>query len=294
MNTLYDMVFIGHYTKDTIVSSAGTRIVNGGAFSYGAHVAARMGLKTAAVTRLAEEDYGVVRDLESLGVDVMARVTPASTCLRLEYPSDDPDQRIIRVSSEAGAFTPEEVKTVDAKCFVLGASIRGEIGREVIRELAAKRRRIAVDVQGFIRVVREGRLANEEWTEAAGVLCMVDVLKTDMVEAESLTGAAEIHTAARRLSGYGPREIVITHRDGVLVFAEGEFYEAGFYPERMVGRSGRGDTCIASYMARRLSSPPGEATVWAAAVTSLKMEAEGPFRREIGEVEELIRRKYRG
>jgi len=47
-------------------------------------------------------------------------------------------------------------------------------------------------------------------------------------------------------------------------------------------------------MARRLSSPPGEATVWAAAVTSLKMEAEGPFRREIGEVEELIRRKYRG
>jgi hypothetical protein len=41
-----------------------------------------------------------------------------------------------------------------------------------------------------------------------------------------------------------------------------------------------------------LSATPAEATVWAAAVTSLKLEAEGPFRREIGEVEALIRARY--
>jgi hypothetical protein len=33
--------------------------------------------------------------------------------------------------------------------------------------------------------------------------------------------------------------------------------------------------------------------IWAAAVTSLKMEAEGPFRRDIREVEELIQKRYR-
>jgi hypothetical protein len=32
--------------------------------------------------------------------------------------------------------------------------------------------------------------------------------------------------------------------------------------------------------------------VWAAAITSLKLEAEGPFRRDITEVEQLIRSKY--
>ena len=53
---LYDIAFIGHYTKDTIVSASGTRVVDGGAFNYGANVAVRMGLKVAAVTRLAEED----------------------------------------------------------------------------------------------------------------------------------------------------------------------------------------------------------------------------------------------
>jgi hypothetical protein len=45
-------------------------------------------------------------------------------------------------------------------------------------------------------------------------------------------------------------------------------------------------------MAARLSRPPTEATVWAAAVTSLKMESDGPFDRDITAVEDLIRRKY--
>ena len=59
-----------------------------------------------------------------------------------------------------------------------------------------------------------------------------------------------------------------------------------------MGRSGRGDTCIASYVTKRLTASPAEATVWAAAVTSLKMEAEGPIKKAVAEVEEMIRRKY--
>jgi len=99
---LYDIAFIGHYTKDTIVSSSGTRVVDGGAFNYGAHVAARMGLKVAAVTRLAEEDFHVVEKLKHLGVDVFAYISPQSTCLRLEYPTSNLDERSIYVTSSAG------------------------------------------------------------------------------------------------------------------------------------------------------------------------------------------------
>ena len=45
----YDIAFIGHYTKDTIVSASGIIIINGGAFNYGANVVTRMGLKIAAI-----------------------------------------------------------------------------------------------------------------------------------------------------------------------------------------------------------------------------------------------------
>ena len=86
---------------------------------------------------------------------------------------------------------------------------------------------------------------------------------------------------------------MLTHRNGVLVYAKGRFHEAQFYPESVIGRSGRGDTCIASYMAKRLALPPKQAIIYAAAVTSLKMETEGPFLRDVAAVEELIDRKYR-
>jgi sugar/nucleoside kinase (ribokinase family) len=42
-----------------------------------------------------------------------------------------------------------------------------------------------------------------------------------------------------------------------------------------------------------LTAPPADAVRWAAAVTSLKLEAEGPFRREMAEVEALYGRLSR-
>ncbi|MBC7250484.1 MAG: hypothetical protein H5T62_09385 [Anaerolineae bacterium] len=289
---MYDVVFLGHYTKDTIVSAAGTRVVDGGACNYGANVAARMGLRVAVVTRLAEEDFHVVEALQQLGVDVFARATPHSTCLRLEYPTSNVDERVIYVTSTAGPFTPAEVESLQARAFVIGASMRGEVGLDVIEELGRKDALLAADVQSFIRVNSNGVLVPEPWPEKHQVMAHLDVLKTDAVEAELLTGETDIKVAAQMIADLGPQEVVITHRNGVLVYADGQFHEAGFFPAQLVGRSGRGDTCIASYVSKRLSASPAEAIIWAAAVTSLKMEAEGPFRREIGEVEDLIRRKY--
>ena len=289
----YDIVFIGHYTKDTIVSASGTRIVDGGAFNYGANVAARMGLKVAAITRLAKEDSYVIKRLKDLGVDVFAHISPQSTCLRLEYPTSDLDERIIYVVSSAGPFTPAEVESIQARAFVVGASMRGEVSLEVIKRLATKDTILAADVQSFIRVNKNGKLVPKEWPEKYSILTLLDVLKTDAVEAEILTGTSNIRMAAQKIVDLGPSEVVITHRNGLLVYASGNFYEEKFSPQEIIGRSGRGDTCIAAYMSKRLSASPDEATTWAAAVTSLKMEAEGPFQRTIKEVNNLIQNRYR-
>lgn len=288
----YDIAFIGHYTKDTIISSAGTRVVDGGAFNYGANVAARMGLKVAAITRLAKEDFYVVEKLKDLGVDVFAHLSPQSTCLRLEYPTSNLDERVIYVTSSAGSFTLAEVKKIQAKAIVIGASMRDEVSLQVIEELAKKKTILAADVQSFIRVNYNGKLVPKEWPERDSILARLDILKTDAVEAGLLFGKCDLYTAAKKMHDLGPREVVITHRDGLLVYADGNFYEEKFLPKEIIGRSGRGDTCIASYTAKRLSASPQKATVWAAAVTSLKMEAEGPFQRNIEEVNNLIQNKY--
>ena len=289
----YDMVIIGNYTKDTIVSPSGTRHVDGGGFNYGAHVAAMMGLRTATVTRLAREDVRVVEALERLGVDVFPTYTPHSTDMRLYYPTTDPDRRVLSVTLTAGVFTPAQVEHLEAKVFLINASTRGEVDLAVIQALRKKDAWISADAQGYVRIIAEdGTLVFDAWPEKQQVLPYIDILKTDAVEAETMTGQKDIRTAARVLADWGPKEIVLTHRDGLLVLAEGRFHEAAFRPKQMVGRSGRGDTCIASYAAKRLNASPGEAAVWAAAVTSLKMEAEGPIKRKIEDVEDMIRREY--
>jgi sugar/nucleoside kinase (ribokinase family) len=135
-------------------------------------------------------------------------------------------------------------------------------------------------------------LRYEAWPQISQVLALVDVLKTDAVEAEFLTGHADIRLAAKALAAYGPKEIVLTHKDGLLVLADGEYHARPFLPVELRGRSGRGDTCVGSYLSRRLSADAAQSTRWAAAVTSLKLEAEGPIQRSRGDVEALLQAKY--
>lgn len=288
----YDVLYIGNYTKDTIISPAGTKVVDGGAVNYAAHAAARLGRKVAVVTRLAREDEAVVERLIQSGIDCYVTYTPQSTLLTLEYPTTDPDIRTLSVRSVAGSITPGNVEKLDAKAAVIGASLRGEVGLDVIHALKEKKMLVAADMQGFVRVLRGDQLEYEPWDELQATLARVDVVKSDAVEAEFLTGETDIRKAARFYAQMGPREIVLTHKDGLLIYAEGKFYELNFYPARLDGRSGRGDTCIGTYVAQRLSLPPREAGIWAAAVTSLKMENVGPFNRSLREVEEFIQRQY--
>ncbi len=291
----FDVATVGNYTKDTIITASGTQHADGGGVTYSAHAAHTLGRKVAAITRLAKEDFHVVRSLEEAGITVFATETPSSTLMRLEYPTENPDERILTVASTAGSFAPEEVRGIDAKAFVISPSIRGEMPIETIRELRSKDAMISADAQGFIRVRRpDNRLEHVAWPEQQEVLALVDILKADVVEAEALTGEAHMKNAAKALSAQGPREIVITHRDGIVVFADGQFFEAEFHARSMAGRSGRGDTCVGSYVATRLDHPPEEALLWSVATTSLKVESPGPIQRPYEDIVALIEEKYKG
>lgn len=291
----YDLVTIGNYTKDTIVSASGTRNVDGGGYSYAAHAAHLKGLRIAAITRLAHEDRGSTDALRAKGIDVYIFESPRSTLMRLEYPTDNVDERTLTVAAVADAFTPGLIQDFEARAFIVNGSVRGEAPLEVMQALAAKGGLLCADLQGFIRVVSDGgQLEYRPWPEQAEILALVDILKTDAVEAEFITGETDIHKAAAELASFGPADIVLTHRDGLLVLSDGSYHEAGFFPDRLRGRSGRGDTCMGSYVSCRLDASAADATLWAAAVTSLKLEREGPVNRSQGDVEALIAARYAG
>ncbi len=212
--------------------------------------------------------------------------------MQLDYPTTNPDIRTLTVKGTAGTISADEVQNLESKAAVIGTSLRGEVGLEVIQYLKRKDVIVAADVQGFVRVLRGEDLKNEPWEEMAKTLRYIDILKSDAMEALSLTGEKDIYKAAKIYAEMGPKEIVLTHKDGLLIYADGVFHEMGFFPASMKGRSGRGDTCLGSYTALRLDKAPQEAGIWAAAVTSMKMEGLGPFDRSITDVEDFIHKNY--
>lgn len=290
---VYDVLYIGNYTKDTIIHPiTGTTYVDGGGAHYAAQAAARLGFKVSLLTRLAKEDQVVLDRIQQKGIDCFVEYCPSSTLMRLEYPTTNPDIRTLSVTGVADPITAASLSGIKSRSAVIGSSIRGEVGMDVIQLLKSRKVTLAADMQGFVRVLRGQELKYEPWGELRSTLALVDIVKSDAVEAEFLTGETDIYQAARFYASLGPREIVLTHKDGVLIYADGEFHNLGFFPARLDGRSGRGDTCVGTYVAMRLQKSPLEAGTWAAAVTSLKMEKLGPFDRPLDEVEEFIHQHY--
>ncbi|HOC68298.1 MAG TPA: PfkB family carbohydrate kinase, partial [Candidatus Hydrogenedentes bacterium] len=116
------------------------------------------------------------------------------------------------------------------------------------------------------------------------VIAAVHYLKTDAAEAETLTGEQDRAKAIKILASWGAKEIMLTHHTEVMVCVAGELFTAPFTARNLSGRTGRGDTCFASYCYWRTDHTPEEACRFAAEVTSRKMERPGPFTGNIKDI----------
>ena len=287
----YDITLIGNYTKDKIVTPSAVKHVDGGGFNYGAHAAIALGAKTAAITRLKKDDMHVVDNLTNIGIEAFPTYTDSSTHIELIYPTDDFDERTLIMPNSAGSFNSEQFKDIESKIFLVNASVRDEFKVQTLIDLEKKGSLIGIDLQGFIRTRNKNNvLVNSLWNEKKEALELAHYLKADGVEAEFLTGESDLISAAKILKSFGPKEVIITHKNGVLVYDGINVYQQPFILDKIIGRSGRGDTCGASYVYKRLSLEPREAIKWAAAATSLKMESDTPLKNTKEEIETRVQK----
>jgi len=282
-----DIMMIGHFAKDRLVVDGISETASGGAVYYGSVALRRIGVRVAIVTRLHPNDFSLLDELWQEGVQVF--ITPALETSSIEniYNSADMERRICRLLGFAGPFQREEIPDLSAQVYLIAPIIAGEVDLPLLQQLAA-RGPVGLDVQGFVRVRENGHLVFRQWPDMAEGLAHVTYLKVDRAEAELLTGQTDLRAAARQLAAYGPREVVITQSSGVTVFADGHIYQAPFTPRSLNGRTGRGDTCFAIYVGKRLSAPAEEACRFAAAVTTLKQEQPGPWRGTLDDVAAVL------
>lgn len=280
----YDLLIMGAVSKDIIITPEGVEHSIGGAVVYSAVAVTHLGAKLLAVTKLHPDDRSALEVFERHGVPHLFRDSAHTTSIRNTYHTADRDRRTCEALGMVDPFTLDDVPAdTTAEVYYLGGLMKGEFPESFVLAMCG-RGKVAIDAQGFMRVNENGPMVFRDWENKREVIAAVHYLKTDAAEAETLTGEQDRPRAAAILASWGAKEVMLTHSTEVLVYADGQLHAAPFTARNLSGRTGRGDTCFASYCYWRQHHSAEEACRFAAAVTSLKMERPGPFTGSIDDV----------
>ena len=187
----------------------------------------------------------------------------------------------------------EEIPQADTKVYHFAGLVYGDFDGPLFEE-AARHGKVALDVQCMLRHVEaDSSMKFHDWEDKEKYLPLMDYFKTDAAEAEIITGLSDRAEAARQLYAWGAKEIVITHNTEVLVYDGKEILTCPIKARNLSGRTGRGDTVFAGYIAARQEGKSvQEALLYCTALVSLKMETPGPYRGTRQDVLDYIKEFY--
>jgi sugar/nucleoside kinase (ribokinase family) len=283
----FDILMVGNFAVDKLIVDGVEEITSGGGVYYGSIAAKRVGASVAVVTRLHPDEFWRLEELRSEGVMVYPIEAEGTSGIANYYQSTNMETRICKPIGFGGKYSMDQIPAIEAEVIMLSPLYAGEVDLELLKQLA-KIAPVSLDVQGFVRIPVADGLEFRPWADMKEGLSHITYLKVDRSEAEYLTGLSDLREAAHVLNAMGPKEIVLTQSSGVTVYADGSFYDAPFTPRSLVGRTGRGDTCFCTYIAKRIHGDPLTACRWAGVVTSLKQEKPGPWKGTTLEVENLL------
>lgn len=288
-----DICCIGHITKDKIVTPNRTVYMAGGTSFYFSYAINQLpkDVTFSLVTAMDPTEKEPVEKMLKAGIDVSMNASRNTVFFENIY-GENQNERKQRVLAKADPFTIQQLEHVDAKVFHLGSLLADDFPTEVVEYLSSKGR-VSIDVQGYLREVRDEKVYPIDWKEKLKLLKHTYYLKVNETEMETITGLKDAHEAAKLIHAWGVTEVIITlGSEGSLVYVDDKFYEIPAYPpHEVVDATGCGDTYSAGYLYKRLQgATPTEAGKFAAAMCTIKLEHNGPFNRSIEDVEKIIKK----
>lgn len=288
---MYDICSIGHITRDKIITPQRTVYMAGGTSFYMSYGISQLPerVKYQLVTKVGEGQKPEVEKISQRGIDTICYPSKHTVYFENKYGANS-DNRTQRVLAKADAFTIEEMKPLEARIFHLGSLLNDDFSPEVVEFLSGKGL-VSIDVQGYLREVRDEEVHAISWKDKEKILRHTDMLKLNEYEMKVITDSDNPRTVAEKLNKMGVREVIITLGSyGAIIFADRKFYEIPAYkPHEIVDATGCGDTFSTGYLyCRTQGMGYEESGKFAAAMCTLKLEHSGPFDRSIEDIEKVI------
>jgi len=281
----FDLVGVGNPVYDIIespVAKTRGRVLSG--CSTNACLAARkLGMSKVGLIGAVGKDYldTFLSDMKRYGIATELNATsPETGGFRLIY--DTSGDRTLEVLGVAQRITSKNIPEnfLDAKYVLLGP-ILGEVDLELVQFLKSSSNcKLFLDPQGLVRVVQENGkvIHNCDRSSFRKVAELVDFIKPNEPESQTITRAKDPIDALRHLRGFGTPVCMITLAErGSLVLENSEFYRIPAYRTNAVDPTGAGDVYAGAFLvnysgARNLV----DSALFASAAASIMVEQIGP------------------
>lgn len=280
-----DLMFIGPVTRDINVDYTDQTVREiGGAVYFCAFPAVIAGADIHVAVKMNPDDSDVLAAFELPPERITVLPDANTTLMHNKYFTADRERRIGTCLAQSGTIAAGGIPPVSARLYHLAGLLFGDFHPGLIEALAQKGK-VSIDAQGFLRHNENGQMTFHDWADKLQQLPHLDFLKVDAAEAEILTGRSDRLAAAEQLHAWGAREIVVSHNSEILVYDGSRHHRCPITARNLSGRTGRGDTTMGAYLAKRITgSDVDSALKFATAAVSLKMETPGPLRKTHDEI----------
>ena len=287
-----DVCVVGYITREWEIWPNGVvkEIIAGAAY-FVSIALAKLGNSVRVITKVDPEDKDLIKVLEELNIEV---INTGSKTMKSKLIYKSLSERDIEVVSPSESFSIDDIELCrNSRVIYLGPQTVTDIDIEVLSH-ASRYGSVVLDVQGYTRRIVNKRIEYVDWVQKNFAQQFIDALKIDHREGSLLTKFFNPIEILNKLFDIGYRNIVLTVDEGVYlgVLNKGIFY-APYHIDRIVGRTGRGDTALASYIHTMLRNwDPFTSVRFVAAATSLKLATSGPLRASEKDVLTYMYQKY--
>ncbi|MFH1491528.1 MAG: PfkB family carbohydrate kinase [Pseudomonadota bacterium] len=293
----YDIFVFGNMSIGVIKTPDEEYIEPGGPIIFAVWTAHQLGHSVGLLTKTSFTDQFRLKEFPVADEDLFWRESSETTSNRVVYQTASMETRVLTNLKQADHYRTVDFPDISAKVIQFSGVLAGEIDLEMIRYIS-KKAPTAVDAQGMMRKVLPNRAVEyADWKDKREAMALITYFKADAAEAAFLTGIQTDDyegrvAAAKTFLEWGAKEVVVSHHTGLIAARASEVVFSPFKSRNLSGRTGRGDTSFTTYITERFTKEPADAIKFSTALTSLKMEVPGPFKKTREEVEAFMRAFY--
>jgi len=261
---------IGNLTKDVIRTKKEERIDFGGAASYCSITAKMLGCETNLLTRGNHELDDWVKNLENLGIRVELQESNNLTCFVNDYMLGKRKQFVYR---DAGKIKFKDFGKVDVTHL---GPVFNEITLECAKEARKNSKIVSLDVQGFVRLLKNKEVIKKFWDEREDFLKHVDLIKIGGYEIDSVSKKKNYEDVFDELMSFGVKVVELTLGSKGSIVASEEIHRIPVCKTNLVDKTGSGDVFAAAFAIRYFETEDVlESGLFASAAASFVVEDFG-------------------